>query len=151
MRHFHQQTLLTDWRTTFGKRVCFAVPVFVWWVFVCGCCVGSVWMSGGGWEVVKIIPVLIRLTRPSSANRGARNTASKAEGRFRNNQAVDLDLFANIQSNKFCITHYTKIVPGSGSTNFGHWLGNSFYFWAGHLDWFDTVGRNLIELISAIL
>ena len=71
-------TILTEWRTTFAKRVCFAVPIFVWCVSVCGCCVGSVWMSGGGgWEVVKIIPVLIRLNRPSSANRGEdRNTAS---------------------------------------------------------------------------
>ena len=55
--------------------------------------------GGGGWEVVKIIPVLIRLTRPSSANRGEdRNTASKAEGRFGNNQAAELDLSAKIFS-----------------------------------------------------
>ena len=118
MRHLHQQILLTDLRTSFGKRVCFAVPVFVWWVSVCGCCVGSVWMSGGGgWEVVKIIPVLIRLTRPSSANRGEdRNTASQAEGRFSNNQAVELGLFAEI----FAIS-FPLHKNGSGSTNFGHW------------------------------
>ena len=66
--------------------------------------------GGGGWEVVKIIPVLIRLTRPSSANRGEdRNTASKAEGRFRNNQAAELDLFANIFSHNKQVLHYTKI------------------------------------------
>ena len=67
--------------------------------------------GGGGWEVVKIIPALIRLTRPSSANRGDRNTASKAEGRFGNNQAAELDLSAKIFShNKFFITHKTKKV-----------------------------------------
>ena len=108
--------------------------------------------GGGGWEVVKIIPVLIRLTRPSSANRGDRNTASKAEGRFRNNQAAELDLFAKIFShNKFCIAHYTKIVKVQVRINKLWTLESSFYCWAGHLDWFDTVGRNLIELISAIL
>ena len=65
--------------------------------------------GGGGWEVVKIIPVLIRLTRPSSANREDRNTASKAEGRFGNNQAAELDLFAKIFShNKFCINTLLK-------------------------------------------
>ena len=83
--------------------------------------------GGGGWEVVKIIPVLIRLARPSSANRGDRNTASKAEGRFGNNQAAELDLFANIFSHNKQVLHYTldKNSSGSGSTNFGHWKAAS--------------------------
>ena len=107
--------------------------------------------GGGGWEVVKIIPVLIRLTRPSSANRGDRNTASKAEGRFRNNQAAELDLFAKIFShNKFCITHKTKKVQVQDQQTLD--IGKAASI-AGleHLDWFEKVGRNLIELISAIL